>query len=128
MLAQRADVVLGKLVALVNEAADLADVAFLACGLGLGLDVVLIVGVGHCLLLGDDARLNDGADEHSVRSQIDIVLNLEREERVELGKPRISKKLRQKLKKKGDSINVKDIAQNTFKTDETEVGVIHTIQ
>lgn len=47
--------------------------------------------------------------------------HIEKEEKVELGKPRISKKLREKLKKKGDSINVKDIAQNTLKTDETEV-------
>ena len=46
--------------------------------------------------------------------------HIEREERVELGKPRISKKLRQKLKKKGDSINVKEIASSIMKTDEDE--------
>ena len=65
-------------------AADLADVALLAFGLGLRLDVVLIVGVSHRLLLGDDARLNDGADEHSVRSQVNVIFNLEREERIDV--------------------------------------------
>ena len=41
--------------------------------------------------------------------------------KVELGKPRISKKLREKLKKKGETINVRAIAENTIKTEEPEV-------
>lgn len=50
--------------------------------------------------------------------------HLERvEQKIEQGKPRISKKLREKLKKKGESVNVKEIAQNTMKTDEVEVCV-----
>lgn len=55
MLAQRADDILGELVALVDVAANLADKAFLAFGLGLRLDVLLIVVVGHGLPVADDA-------------------------------------------------------------------------
>ena len=47
--------------------------------------------------------------------------HIEKEERVEHGKPHISKKMRERLKKKGESINVKEIAQNTMKTEEVEV-------
>ena len=44
VLAQGADEVLGERISLVDVAADLADVALLAVGLGLGLDVLLIIG------------------------------------------------------------------------------------
>ena len=47
--------------------------------------------------------------------------HIEKEEHIEHGKPHISKKMREKLKKKGESISVKEIAQNTMKTEETEV-------
>lgn len=47
--------------------------------------------------------------------------HIQKEEKVEHGKPHISKKMREKLKKKGESINVKEIAQNILKTEEEEV-------
>lgn len=50
MLAPGADVVGGELVAFIDVAADLADPLLLAtlggCSGGLGLDVLLVVGVG----------------------------------------------------------------------------------
>ena len=76
MLAQRTDEILGQLVALIDIAADLADKALLALGLGLGLDVVLVIGIGHGILVADDASLGDGADEHAVRAEIHIFLDL----------------------------------------------------
>ena len=76
MLAQRADDILGELVALVDVAANLADKAFLAFGLGLRLDVLLIVVVGHGLPVADDAGFGHAADEHAVGTQIHILLHL----------------------------------------------------
>ena len=61
MLAQRADDILGELVALVDVAANLADEAFFALGLGLRLDILLIVGVGHGLPVIDDAGFGHAA-------------------------------------------------------------------
>ena len=61
MLAQRADEVLGQRIALVDVAADLADISLLALGLGLGLDMILIIGISHRLAVGEDSCLgNDG--------------------------------------------------------------------
>ena len=59
--------------------------------------------------------MNEHEMEHAEEGHI------EKEERVEHGKPHISKKMRERLKKKGESINVKEIAQNTMKTEEVEV-------
>ena len=67
MLAKGTDEVLGKLIALVNIAADLADEALLSARFGLGLDVALVIGVGHAGGSGDHAGFGDRADEHSVR-------------------------------------------------------------
>lgn len=51
VLAQRAYDIVGQLVALINPAANLANKAFFALGLRLGLNIVLIIGVGHCLFV-----------------------------------------------------------------------------
>ena len=56
MLAERTYKIFGENVAFVNISADLADVTFLAVGLGLGFDVVLIVGVSHRFSVGDNSR------------------------------------------------------------------------
>jgi len=77
MLTERADEILGQDITLVNVAADLADVALFALGLGLGLDVFVVVAVGHRFCVIDNARFGDRADEHSVGIKIDILLNLE---------------------------------------------------
>ena len=47
MLADGAEDILGELVALVDPAADLADVALLARGFGLGLHILLVIRIGH---------------------------------------------------------------------------------
>ena len=84
MLAQGAYDIIGQRVAFVDPAADLADEAGLALGLGLGLDRVLIVGVGHGLVVRENTSLGDGADEHAVGIQIDILLHLQRHEGVDI--------------------------------------------
>ena len=56
MLAQRADIIFGKLFAFVDIAADLADIAFLF-GFGLGFHIFLVVGVGHGLQIGQTDAL-----------------------------------------------------------------------
>ena len=77
VLAERADEVVGQDLALVDVAADLADPALLEVGLGLGLDVGLVVVVGHGLLGGQDPGLGNGADEHAVSVQVHVLLHLE---------------------------------------------------
>ena len=83
MLAERADEIVRQ-VALVDVSADLADPALLSLGRGLRLDVLLIVRIRHRVAVGDNARLFDAADEHPVRAEIDLVLDLERHERVDV--------------------------------------------
>ena len=84
MLAQRADEVLGQGVAFVDISADFAHIAFFALGLGLRLDVLLIVGVGSGLLVRYDTCLGDFADEHSVGVKVHVLLHLERKEGVDV--------------------------------------------
>ena len=84
MLAERTDEILGQLFALIDVAAYLAYPALFAFCLGLGLDVVLVVGVGHGLLVGENSRLSDAADEHTVGVEVDVVLNLKRHEGVDV--------------------------------------------
>ena len=72
MLAERADEVCGKLLALVDVAADLADPAVLLLELGgLRLDIGEIVGVGHGRHVGELPRLGDVGDEERVRLKLD---------------------------------------------------------
>ena len=61
VLAQRAYEVGRQLAALVEVAADLAEIALALSGSGilLGLDVRMVVCVGAALLLGQNLRLND---------------------------------------------------------------------
>ena len=84
MFAQGADDVIGQRLAFVDPAADLADVALLAFRCGLGLDVVLVVGVGHGLPVGDNSGLGDGADEHAVGAQIHVIFHLQAHEGVDI--------------------------------------------
>lgn len=66
MLAQRADKVVGQLVALVDITAHLAYEAFLALGLWLRLHITLVIVVGHSLHVGDHAGFCHCTDEHAV--------------------------------------------------------------
>ena len=84
MLAEGADEILGERIAFIDVAADLADVSLFALGFGLRLHVVLIIGVGHGLLVGKHSRFRYGADEHTVRVEIDVLFNLEGHERVDI--------------------------------------------
>ena len=84
MLAQGADNVIGQGIAFVDPAADFADVALLALGLGLGLDVVLVEGIAHGLPVGNDPGFGDGADEHAVGVQIHHRLHLQAHEGVDV--------------------------------------------
>ena len=76
MLAEGADKVLRQGVALVNIAANLADKAFLALGLGLRLYIFLIIGVGDSLGVGNYARLGYAANKHSVGVKVYVLLDL----------------------------------------------------
>ena len=61
MLAQRTDEVIGEFIAFVDVTAYLTYPALLAFCLGLRLNLVLIVGVGHGLLIGHDSGLGHRA-------------------------------------------------------------------
>jgi len=84
VLAQRTNEVLGQILALINISANLAYPAFFAVGLGLGFNVVLIVGIGHCFLVGYNARLCYAANKHAVGVKVNVVLNLERHKAVDV--------------------------------------------
>ena len=80
MFAKGTDEILGKRVALVDISADFAHKAFFALCLWLGLDIAVIVAVGHCFLVGDDSCFCYRADEHTVGVKVDILFNFERKE------------------------------------------------
>ena len=82
MFTERADKVLGKLVALVDVAAYLAYKALLACLLGLRLHIRKVICIRHRFTVAYDARLGNAAYKHSVRAKIDILLYLQRHKRV----------------------------------------------
>ena len=84
VLAEGADEVLGELVALVDVTADLADVALLAVRFGLGLNVCVVIDVGHGLLIREDSRLAYRADEHSVCVKVNVLLDLERHKGIDI--------------------------------------------
>ena len=86
MFAKRADKVLGQFIALIDIAADFADIALFPFGLGFGFDIVLIVGLGHRLFVGNHARLGHRTDEHSVRIEIDILLHFQRHNGVDIAR------------------------------------------
>ena len=86
MLAERTYKILGKLVSLIDITANLADKAFLALGLRLRLNVLLIIGICHCLGVRNNPRLGDRADKHSVGVEVNILLNLERHKRVDVSR------------------------------------------
>ena len=77
VLAPGADEVGGEFVALVDVAADFADPLLLAtcggCGGGLGLDVLLVVGVGDAGAVAQHAGLHRHGDEHGVGAEVDAL-------------------------------------------------------
>ena len=77
MLAPRADEVGGEFVAFVDVAADLADPFLLAAcggsGGGLGLDVLLIVGVGDAGAIAQHTGLHRHGDEHGVGAEVNAL-------------------------------------------------------
>ena len=62
VLTQGANEILGQRITLVDVTADGANVTLDAVGLRLGLDALMVVGVGHGLTVGDSARLGDAAN------------------------------------------------------------------
>ena len=74
MFAQRADEVIRELVTFVDVAAYFADEAFFAIGFWLRFYIFLIVGVSHGVKIVHDAGFGDAADEHSMGSQVYILL------------------------------------------------------
>ena len=84
VLAQGAHDVVGKGIALVDPAADLTYEALLAFGIGLGLYMILVVGVGHGLLVGDHTGLGYSTDEHAVGIQIHIAVYLQTHEGIDV--------------------------------------------
>ena len=87
MFAQRADEIIRESISFINESADLADESFPAGSFRLRFYIVLIVGVGHGLLVGNNTRFGHGTDEHAMGIKIDVVLYLEGEEGIDvLGK------------------------------------------
>ena len=77
MLAPGADEVGGEFVAFVDVAADLADPLLLAggggSGGGLGLDVLLVVGVGDAGTVGEYFGFHHAGDEHGVGAEVDAL-------------------------------------------------------
>ena len=84
VLTQGANEILGELLALVNVTADLANVSALPLGFGSGLYVIVVIGIGHGFTIRQNTRLGNGADEHSVRIHIDILLDLEGKEGIDI--------------------------------------------
>ncbi len=84
MLAERADKIIRQLVAFVDISAHRAYEALLALGIRLWLYIALVIGVGHGLYIGDNARLSYGADKHSVCVKIYILLYLKRHECIDI--------------------------------------------
>ena len=83
VLAERADEVCGKLLALVDVAADLADPSVLLLELGgLRLDIGEIVGVGHGRHVGELPRLGDIGNEERVRLKLDGLRDPGRDESI----------------------------------------------
>ena len=76
VLTQRAYNVIRQLFTLVNPAAHLAYKAFLSLGLGLGLHILLVVCIGHGFRVRHHSCFRHRTDEHTMGSQIDVVLNL----------------------------------------------------
>ena len=70
MFAQRADVICRQGLALINVAADVADVAFLLDGLGLGLDFGMVIGVGHAGFAGKRRHLGHFGQKYGVALQL----------------------------------------------------------
>ena len=81
--AEGADEIVGELT-LVDVSADLANVARLALGLGLGLYVAVVIRIGHSLGVRDDSRLGDAADEQAMSSEIEILLDLKRHKGIDI--------------------------------------------
>jgi hypothetical protein len=84
VFAKRTNEILGEFLSLVNIAANLANVSFFALGFGAGLNVLLVVCVGHCFFIRKNLCLGNGANEHPVRVDINVFFHLERNEGVDI--------------------------------------------
>ena len=82
MLTERTNEVIQKDVTFINISADRANVAFLSLGFRLWLDVIEVVRVRHRFLVVNHARLGHTANKHSVRSKVDVLLDVQRKHRV----------------------------------------------
>ena len=77
VLAEGTNEVIGQLLALINITAYFAYPAFFAIGLGLGLNVVLIVCVSHSFFIGKYSRLCNTAYKHTVGIHVNVLLDFE---------------------------------------------------
>ena len=84
VFAQRTDIILGEFLPFIDISAYLAYPAFLAFGLRLRLDIVLIVGIGHGISVADNSCLRNGTDKHSVGTKVNIILNFKRHNSVDI--------------------------------------------
>ena len=73
VLAERAYEIFRELFTLINVAANLANIACFALGLGLRLNIFLIIGVGHRFFIRNHTRLGDLTNEHSVSVHIYVI-------------------------------------------------------
>lgn len=84
MLAQRAHNIVRQSLTLIYPTANLADIALLSLGLRLRFYIILVEGVGHGFVVGDNSCLVNGADEHTVGIQIHIAFYLQGHEGVDI--------------------------------------------
>jgi len=75
MLAQGANVIIGKCIAFIHKAADLADIALLI-SFGLRLHILLIVRISHGLLVRELDTLGYITNKHDMGLQINLIDNL----------------------------------------------------
>ena len=77
MLAQRANDVFRKFIAFVDIAADFADKTFFTFCFRLRFYILLIVRISNGILITHNTRFCNAADEHSMRTKVDILFYLQ---------------------------------------------------
>ena len=78
MLAKRTNIILRKIFAFINISAHLAHISLFALRLGLGLYIFVIVIIRHRGLIAHNACFGYRTDKHSVRIEVNIILNFKR--------------------------------------------------
>ena len=84
MLTQRADEIIRQVFAFVDISTDFTYPTFFAVCIRSGLNVFLIICVGHSIQIGKHTRLGHGADEDTVAAQINVLFNLQGEESIDI--------------------------------------------